>query len=227
MTMHILPAGTDIAEMAFFAVDAVPTDVRPKPEAIESLRASGKLIRFPTGADGGYLLHLYVDEVIPPELMRYCDVGDPLSGIFHPDSGEVAFGGMETVFLPSGVDQEMRSDTAIPAGDYEYTAYRTEYPEGFVKSITEQDLTPFERSMLAAPGFGILFTVAATAYAVLAQRYMLAGGLVITAIVLLRALFRNPGFKALQARRHEQALNFPSIVVALRSKVATQEEPAT
>jgi hypothetical protein len=33
-------------------------------------------VRMPIDGDGGYLLHLYVDEAISPVLMRYCIAGE-------------------------------------------------------------------------------------------------------------------------------------------------------
>ncbi len=82
MTHLRLPGGTDVAEMALFDVDARPA-ARPDDATAAALEASHRLARFPTGGDGGYLLHLYVDEPIPAALQRCCLVARG-----QPDSAE-------------------------------------------------------------------------------------------------------------------------------------------
>lgn len=139
MTHLRLPGGTDVAEMALFDVDALPA-ARPDDSTVAALEASNRLVRFPTGGDGGYLLHLYVDEPIPAELQRYCLADDKLTGAFRTEQGNVAFGGIESTFVGFKPNRHIRADGAIPQGEYCYTAFHTEFPDELVVSVQSDHL---------------------------------------------------------------------------------------
>ena len=97
MTTLFLPAGTDVAEMALFDVDALPRLLPRDVEGFAHLTSQEQLVRFPTGADGGYLLHLFANEAVPAGTMRYCVADDKLTGAFYASKGRSAFGGMESL----------------------------------------------------------------------------------------------------------------------------------
>lgn len=219
MTQLILPGGTDVAEMAFFAVDAMPSDKPPTLEGVEALRVAGHLIRMPTGSDGGYLLHAYVDEEIPPDLMRYCLQDDPLQGQFRSISGAVAFGGLESAFKSFKPNKFIRSDGELLPANYEYVAYHTEYPDSLMTEAAnkaKEALTPNERRMLAAPMLAALFGVVVVIAAGVSQCLILAGCIGAALYLTIRTLTKSARFKRLRDRLGEWERRFPSIVIQLR-----------
>lgn len=113
MTTIYLPAGTDVAEMALFDVDAIPCKLPCDVEDFSELASLGQLIRFPTGADGGYLLHLFVDEPIPEDTKRYCRADDQLTGEFCTSEGRIAFGGLESAYAEFKHNANIRADGII------------------------------------------------------------------------------------------------------------------
>lgn len=219
MTKLILPGGTDVAEMAFFAVDAIPVDEPPTPEAIDVLLVAGHLIRMPTGGDGRYLLHAYVDEEIPPELMRYCLQDDPLRGQFRSNSGVVAFGGLESAFKSFKPNEFIRADGELPPANYEYVAYRAEYPDDMTTEEADKAkaaLTPSERRLLTVPTLATLLGILAIVGSAVAQRFTLAVCIGVILYIAIRTLTKSARFKELRERLSEWESRFPSIVIHLK-----------
>ena len=137
-TPLILPGGTDVAEMALFATDLLPLRL-PDAEGLRRLEREQALIRFPTGADGGYLLHIYVDEPLPPALWARCDHSDRIEAPFRTPTGRIAFGGVESAFQAFRSNPNIRADATLPAGSYEASAYRAEVPDDEIEAeIREQ-----------------------------------------------------------------------------------------
>lgn len=211
-----LPAGTDVAEMAFFDADALPQS-RAGESTVAALAASNRLIRFPTGADGGYLLHVYVDEPIPVDLQRFCQAEDCLSGVFYTSRGSVAFGGVESAHANFKPNRSIRSDGTIDPGEYSYTAFRTEYPDELEEEAARVERTSGERWLSRAPVILVLLTLVAAASFAVVQRWVLAGLVLLVCNFGLKGIRRVPAYQAIQARRELAQLEFPSIVVELRS----------
>ncbi len=227
MTLLILPGGTDVAEMAFFAVDAMPVDEPPTLEGVEALRFAGRLIRMPTGGDGGYLLHAYVGEEIPPDLMRYCLQDDPLRGSFRSDSGVVAFGGLESAFKSFKPNEFIRADGELPPANYEYVAYHTEYPDSLMAEEANKAkavLTPNERRLLSIPALATLLGLLAIVAAAVSQRFTFAVCIGVVLYIAVRALTKSARFKMLRSRRSEWERRFPSIVIQLKPPVPSSAD---
>lgn len=110
MTTLCLPAGTDVAEMALFDVDALPQRLPQDVEDFASLVSHGQLIRFPVDGDGAYLLHLFANESIPAETMRYCHANDKLTGAIQISNGRIAFGGLESAYAEFQPNPNVRAD---------------------------------------------------------------------------------------------------------------------
>ena len=87
MPRLVLPGGTDVAEVAIFSLDALPQ--RLDRDTVARLEREGSLIRFNTGADGAYLLHAYVDEPVPDDLRKYCDIADRKIATLNVSGGHV------------------------------------------------------------------------------------------------------------------------------------------
>jgi hypothetical protein len=219
MTQLIMPGGTDVAEMAFFAVDAMPVDEPPTLEGIEALVVAGHLIRMPTGGDGGYLLHAYVGEEIPNDLMRYCLKDDPLWGNFRSGGGVVAFGGLESAFKSFKPNGFIRADGELPSAHYEYVAYHTEYPDNLMTEEANRAkaaLTPNERRLLSVPTLATLLGLLAIVAAAASQRFTFAVCIGVVLYFAVRALTKSARFKDLRSRRSEWERRFPSIVIQLK-----------
>jgi hypothetical protein len=152
-------------------------------------------VRIPTGADGPYLLHVYIDESIPGEVRRFCSEDDKLTGEFHTTSGGVAFGGLESAFRNFRENRAIRSAAGIAPGTYTYTAYRTEYPDEVVSADVDSDLSRADRRYLAIPGAAILISVIAVGLALATRRLLVAGIVVALCAVVIELLFAVRGTK--------------------------------
>lgn len=213
-----LPAGTDVAEMDLFDIDALPRRRAPDDAAANALAAQGRLIRFQTGADGGYLLHLFVDEPIPDGLRRHCLDDDKLSGTFRTIKGNIGFGGLESAFAGFKPNPNIRSDGRIDPGDYSYTAFHTEFPDELLEQALRIEKTPGERWLARAPMLALLTAVVSGVVLAVAWRQPMAAVLAYVAGPLaFRRLTRIPAYQRLVARRKEAELGFPGIVVELRA----------
>ncbi len=223
MTLLILPGGTDVAEVALFDTEAIPTDCPSSSEAVAALVSSEQLIRLPTGGDGGYLLHAYVDDEIPADLMQYCLQDDPLRGRFRSVSGTVAFGGLESAFKGFKPNEFIRADGQIRPGSYDYVAYHTEYPEHLMTDEANKakvNLTPTERLLLSIPTAATLLALAASVSAAVSQHFALVICIGAASYFAIRVLVRSKRLKELRTRQGEWERRFPSIVIQLLPRVS-------
>jgi hypothetical protein len=141
--------------MAFFDADSVPRALSRDEFAFVVLASQERLVRFPTGADGGYLLHVFISQPIPEEVKRYCSTEDVVTGFFSTDSGHIAFGGLESTYAEFEPNSSIRSDGSIEPGRYSYTAYRTEFPDELVMQAIRVERNPGERWLGRAPLLGL------------------------------------------------------------------------
>jgi len=210
-----LEASTRSAELALFDSRAIPALNAPSEAELASLVEEGRLLGLPTGSDGSFLLHLYVDAPVPPEVLQYCDVGDKLAGSFHCASGHIAFAPPEAAFQAFEADASVRTDASIEPGDYTYTAYHADFPGKLLRAAVEAHLTPRERHFLRAP----MYCVVVAGILGLLLGWMLHPLWVIllpAGYACSRYLRASPRFEALGRRCREARIGFPSIVVALR-----------
>ncbi|RTL37025.1 MAG: hypothetical protein EKK49_05985 [Rhodocyclaceae bacterium] len=212
-----LPAGTDVAEMALFDVDALPQSNKPNESTVATLAESKHLIRFPTGADGAYLLHLFVDESVPQEVQRYCLAEDKLVGTFTTEKGNIAFGGIESTSSGFKPNRNIRSDGTITPGNYSYTAFHTEFPDEMVTHALQVEKTPGELWLSRSPVLLVLSTIAIGVSLAVSQRFLEAGGAFLIGYFGVQWLRRIPAYQSVAARRDAAQLEFPSIVVEMRS----------
>lgn len=214
MTKLVLPGGTDVAELALFSVDALP-DRLPEPDALPALEERAALMRFPTGADGSYLLHAYVDEAVPDELLRYCDVGTAKRGRLRLEHGRLGFGGIESAFAAFEPNTAVRSDALLAAGEYAITAYRTAFPEHRVKNTIEAALSKDDQKHLAAPMKLVVTGLIFIGAAIVLKAWLVAVLVALAVAAGLRLFFKNPHTVRLLERKRTIELGHPSIVVAL------------
>ena len=224
MTTVRLSAGTDAAEMALFDVDALPQLLPRDVEDFDPLISQGHLVRLPSGADGGYLLQVFADEAIPAALLRYCLADDVLTGAFATSNGRIGFGGLESAYAQFAPNPNIRSDGAIAAGRYAYTAYHTDFPDELVMAAVRVERTSGERWLGHAPRIATLAPAALALVFLFSGQPALAGALLVAGILAAVLLRRLPGYRAILASRDESQLAFPSIVVELRSSPADQSD---
>jgi hypothetical protein len=217
MPRLILPGGTDIAQVGLFSTDALPVDRRRRLRALSELERGCQMIRMPTGADGAYLLHAYVDEPIPAELRRFCSREDTLTGEFRSVTGNVAFGGLESAFRNFKPNHRIRTDATVTPGTYTYTAYRTEYPDEMVSADPTEGLRTRQRLFLSIPGYIGLVVFITIAVSLATEHFLRAAILVAVCVIVIRTLVGSARYKALTRKFRERALQYPSIVIELRS----------
>jgi hypothetical protein len=225
MTTLRLPAGTDVAEMALFDVDAIPRSLPRDESAFGQLASQERLIRFPTGADGGYLLHLFVNEQIPVDIERYCLKDDRLAGGFYTSEGRIAFGGIESAYAEFKPNPNIRSDGSIEPGRYAYTAYRTEFPDELVMQAVRVERTSGERWIGRAPLLAALAFIAIAFVLAVTRQFVVAGLVLVGCYLVVKFLLRIPAYQALVARRKQAQLAFPSMVVEMRSNPSLKPTP--
>ena len=216
MTLHRLPGGTDVAEMALFDVDSLPQDMTKDGAAIDELASRKHLVRLPTGGDGGYLLHLYVNKVPPPSVRQYCVADDQLSGRFSSPGGHIAFGGVESAFQRFKANKNIRSDATIAPGEYAYKAYHTDIPDEVIEAALRRvPSTPTERWLDRAPMVITLATLGLVGLLLSRESYLAAGIVAVLGHLSFKGVRRILGNDALSVRREEAQIDFPSIVVEL------------
>jgi hypothetical protein len=227
MTHLRLPAGTDVAEMALFDIDALPQSKAPDDLSVLALANSNRLVRFSTGADGGYLLHLFVDEPIPEDLMEYCLAEDKLSGEFITSRGNVAFGGLESTFAGFTPNRHIRSDGTINPGIYRYTAFHTEFPDEVMNCALQVETTPGERWLSRSPVPLVLTSIAAAFAFAVSQQFIFAGLVLFAGYFTVKWLHRIPAYQSIEARRDLAQLEFPSFVVEMRSNSSPEQSSSS
>lgn len=135
--VHILSGGTSTASMVLFDPASLPADfdilVNDDPAAaVETAEERGQLVCLPED-DGGYLLHLYVDEEVPPYLAGHLQPKVCQSTLVVT-SGKLCYSGIEYVHRED--DTLLRKSPAggewasIPAGQYRTTVRTAYYPKG-------------------------------------------------------------------------------------------------
>lgn len=224
MTCLRLPGGTDAAEMALFDVDALSQSRPPMGEGLDELVTRARLVRLPTGGDGGYLLHLYVDERVPELILQYCLSEDKLTGQFATSEGRIAFGGVESTFKEFQPNRLIRSDGTIAPGSYCFTAYRTDIPDEVVSKVANVASTSAERWLDRAPRIATLATLALTVACLVLKTFIAAGVILVVGYLCFKAFKRLPGQGALAVRRDEAQLDLPSIVIEMVSGSASKDD---
>jgi hypothetical protein len=220
-----LPGGTDVAEMALFSIDALSGEGCPDPATLASMEAQNFVMRFPTGSDGGYLLHVYLDEAIPEEVMRYCVLDDALKGRLKIEHGRLGFGGSESLYANFESNSSIRTDARVPPGEYDVIAYHTEYPDELIEAAVKAKIGEKASKFLALPGYVIAVTVLFAAIAIVTQAWYLAVSIAGAAFFGLRFLFfNNDRIKLLQEQKQSVELSYPSIVVQMLSRSSWRQK---
>ncbi|WP_141508250.1 hypothetical protein [Ramlibacter sp. WS9] len=222
MATIVLPGGTDVAEVAIFSLDSLP-DVATDSDAVDSIVQSGELVRFPTGADGAYLLHAYVDEAIPEDIYQYCAKEDAVRGRLFLASGRIGFGGIESTFSAFKSNANIRSDGQVPPGDYALTAFHAEFPDDLVEKAVAAAIGRKGQLLLWLPSVVIPLAIVLGMIALFFKGPL--GALTVAAVTVLGlkfGYFSNSTIRRLDEQNSRVSLAFPSIVVEMRSRNASE-----
>lgn len=227
---HVVEAGTDAAALLLFDRAALPEefDARVKDVPIElfdELQAAGRVCYLEPGGDGGYLLHAYVDEPVPPALSRQAREPIVIENFAVP-SGEIHFTGAEYGFRDDDSflrkHPHMGHSFPVPPGTYRLTLYRTEYPEGELEGRFRGQVSPAEARLHGAmSGFVGLAVVSFLALAVsflIRSREPWLGivrPLLALFILLPWIVARLPPFRTATSRFQEMEREYPSIIAHL------------
>lgn len=225
MTCIVLPGGTDVAEVALFSLARLPKK-RVDQNDFDRMEKEGAAVRFPTGADGGYLLHIYLDEPIPPTIRQYCVEEETISGTLSTATGEIGFGGIESAFSDFKPNNNIRSDAVIPPGEYRLIAYQTNFPDELYEEAARKALTPQEQRLLNSPRIIIpAFLVLMFAGGVMTRSWMTPIALFALMVATLRFLFRTKAYKRVDEANTSAQMCFPSIAVEMRSSNSMEALP--
>lgn len=220
MSKLVLEGGTDVAEVALFCVDDIPESLSDD-ESVTEMQNRNTLIRLPTGADGGYLLHLYVAESIQDETRKYCVEEDKLTGEFKTKSGNVGFGGLESTYSKFEPNQNIREDGKIEQGSYSYSAFHTEFPDEFIEEAVHKEIGPEGVRKLDISGkiilVGVVAFLALLFFAFKSSYAFLLGAFAVIPLTIFafKKYTSTESFKKIEKLKHEVEKHFPSIVIQL------------
>lgn len=249
---HVIETGSDAASLCLFDPATLPPDFDERArrgafEEFEKLADAGTLWWCNTGGDGGYLVHVYVDESVPAELRPY--LYDAWKSPHFPvPSGILWACGAEYVardpehgnpHTPKGglaKYSHMGGQCRLPAGEYELTAWRAQWPDGMLerelgKTLGSSRMKNSNRLGLATgvtlfAAFAVsIITLGLTIGALghfrerLGELGVAWGGLAALWLIALR-LARAMSRRERDPQRREVEQRFPSIVVHLLRKSA-------
>ncbi len=215
MSVLKFSAGTDVAEMALFDADAATDAEALDSEAVDQIANSGRLIRFPTGGDGGYLLHLFIDEHIPNELKEFCSEEDVRSGVYRQVGKSIAFGGLESVRKNFKPNQFIRSDSAFNPGEYKFTAYWTEIPNHIVSARIESSISPEERRLMKIPIATTLVAALFAAVLIGLGKQLFGAIALFAAYGVIRKLSGSQAYQRVKEKMCQAQLGFPNMVIEM------------
>ena len=148
-----IEAATDAASLLLFDPAALPSDFERRRyqqdvvETLEGLRADGSACWINTDADGAYLLHAYVDEPVPPELLAQADRLEATDA-FPVPSGRLYLTGSEYAFREDDVflrkHPYMGGSATLRPGAYRLALFRTDFPEGELEASFRRRASAWE-----------------------------------------------------------------------------------
>lgn len=172
---HIVETGTDIAIIGFFDAATLPKNYAAQAKADQMglfarLSQAGCLWYVETGSDGAYLFHFYVEEPLPELVRKYSEEPKTIPR-FQVPSGELWACGAEYIspdprvgrnFGPEGglgKYPHMGGSFRIPAGEYEVTVWRTEWPDELIEDKIKERIGagPWRKQEALGQTTGALF----------------------------------------------------------------------
>lgn len=201
--------------------------------------ASGALWLSETGADGGYLVHLYVDEEPPADVARYLEGPIVIERLCVP-SGKLIVAGEECLSGALSLEKHphMGSVVQVAPGEYQMTAFRGDAPEEVIEAQFETRTTAEERKAWSIgnrlTAMCVLGTLAALflGYFVYVRTASIWTSLIPVIGAVAPWAYRTRYCASERYRRAERIYRsieqeFPSIAVVLRKRTSAQEPGAS
>ena len=192
--------------------------------------ADGHLWRADTGADGAYLIHLFVNEDPPAAVSTF--LRDPqVVEVFRIPSGRLLIAGEELVVTPQSIAKypHMGREVEVPPGAYELTAYRVDedrddaIEEKFAATATASQKRAWDRGN-SSPMISFVGTLVAIvlAYWILARTASFVFAAIPIAIAIVVWIWqarsrRTSDYVSAERIYRQLERELPSIVVVLRS----------
>ncbi len=235
---HILTAGTDAASVLLFDPASLPDEVdgcEHPGDLFPKLEKQGRLVWISTDGDGGYLLHVYVDEAPPDGLVGL--LKDPIRiEAFSVASGKLYFTGAEYGFHRDDSKlrkySQMGSCCEIAPGSYGLELFRAEFPRDAIGASFRKRATGAEAFLIGLFNYalvGAVFAVVISGFFGLvsavssvkdAWRWWLVGFAPPTAalVAMTAIIYLLPAFKRGQRKWRESELECPNFVAVMTSK---------
>ena len=240
---YVMEAATDAAALLLFDPAALPSDFEHQFQSdangtLERLHRQGLVCWIPVAVDGYYLLHVYLDEPVPPALRSYLRE-QLLITRFAAPSGWLHFTGAESAFRDDdsalAEQPRMGGSATIAPGTYRLALFRTDYPAGHVgrhfrASVSRPDYALWASMYALVPlavaawiGLVVIFftTVRVPFPSFLAP--------LLLAVFSLPFLVRRlPAYKSVRERYASVERQFPALVGQLESAARIQylDEPS-
>jgi hypothetical protein len=190
--------------------------------AIAVAADGGTVWRGETGADGAFLVHLFVNEEPPEDVARFLRDRQVIAP-FPVSSGRVVVAGDEFVKDPARLAKypHMGAEVQIPAGTYELSAYRVDeerdeaIEQRFAAAATTEELRAEKRDSVIG-GVAVGGTVVGIVIAVFLWSLI---PIVVSAAVWGWWVWsrKSAAYVSAQRKYHEVERELPSIVIVLRN----------
>jgi len=220
MAKLILEGGTDVAEVALFCVDDTPESLSDD-DSVLDMQNRKTLIRLPTGADGGYLLHLYVSEAIEEDTFKYCVQEDKLTGEFYTKNGNVGFGGLESTYSNFEPNKNIREDGKIKKGSYLFSAYHTDYPAELIEDAVHKEIGADGVKKFDISGkiilVGVIVFLVLIFFGFKSSYAFFTGAIAVVPLTVFafKKYTETESFKKIEQKKFEVEKQFPSILIQL------------
>ncbi len=227
----VASAGTDVAAVCLFDPQALDKDFDTQfssnPEkALSHAVSKGQAYQIETGADGAYLLHIFLDEPLPEEIERYAHDPIEVSNLLIP-SGKLFFSGSEIV-SPQVVERLQKfpglgTCIQVPAGTYALTLKRTEYPDKLLEEQLKQRVGEkcyrFYKRVQSFTSFAVVMgLIAAITWFFLSLRVWMLSWLPALALTLgiYLCLRKSKTYRDILAQDEKVQKEYPSIAATLK-----------
>jgi hypothetical protein len=229
---YLIEAGTDAATLLLFDPAALPTDFEHQFQSdasgtLERLHRQGLACWIPVAGDGSYLLHVYLDEPIPPAL-RFCLREPVVIANFPAPSGWLHFTGAEYAFRDDDTtlaqNPRMGGSAVIAPGTYQLTLFCTLYPPGYISRHFRASVSRLDYALwasmyalvpLAVAAWIVLVVILFTTVRVPFPSFL--APLLMAVLSLPFLVRRLPAYKSVKERYASVERQFPALVAQLES----------
>lgn len=229
---YVIETGSDMAEFCFFDVSSLSDDfdehtANERRKLLDALEKEGRVCRIRTGADGKYLLHVYVQQELPSRLLERCRK-PRVTTLITTKSGEIRVAGTEEVESLGSLIACPRF--ALAPGTHQATVWKVTWPESVISRAMKERLVAamghhaWEQRSKRSPWFAVvlllggMFCLIATAVKA-GRAYFGWSGLAVlwvawlVAIQIIPRLLNRPDDERAALLEMETQKDFPDFVI--------------